>query len=223
MAPRPAGPRGRPGFSASIPETPTVARHALERRCVAGAGTWWAVGAWSSVSTSCGSGAGFPGGFALRGPALNIIVEGLPCHPVLFLRLRVSDARLKPAVLPVLLDHPALAFLGRLHRGGWPWATTGGPCGSMPRATRNRYASTLVRRVRDADLLGLRVRVYAAGAARCPSCAYRSNARAPERHAVSVWPPQITVIQLETGDDLGSFEPPRAMEWTETILAADRL
>ena len=76
----------------------------------------------------------------------------------------------------------------------------------MPRATRNRYASTFVRRFRDADLPGFGVRVYAAGAARCPSCAYRSNARAPERHAVSVWPPQITVIQLETGDDIGSFE-----------------
>ena len=88
------------------------------------AGTWRAMGTWSNVSTSCGSSApAFPGGFALRGPVLKIVVEGLPCHPVLFLRPRVSDARLNSAVLPVLIKRPALALLGRLRRGGWPWAT----------------------------------------------------------------------------------------------------
>ena len=46
----------------------------------------------------------------------------------------------------------------------------------------------------------------AGGAARCPRCAYRSNSRAPERHLVALWPPQITVIELETGDELGVFE-----------------
>ena len=44
------------------------------------------------------------------------------------------------------------------------------------------------------------------GTARCPRCAYRSNSRAPERHLVSTWPPQIAVIELETGDELGVFE-----------------
>ena len=44
------------------------------------------------------------------------------------------------------------------------------------------------------------------GAARCQRCAYRSNSRAPERHLVALWPPQITVIELETGDELGTFE-----------------
>ena len=44
------------------------------------------------------------------------------------------------------------------------------------------------------------------GAARCPRCAYRSNSRAPERHLASMWPPQIAVIELETGDELGVFE-----------------
>ena len=44
------------------------------------------------------------------------------------------------------------------------------------------------------------------GAARCPRCAGRSNVRAPERHLVPLWPPQITVIDLETGAELGSFE-----------------
>ena len=48
--------------------------------------------------------------------------------------------------------------------------------------------------------------VYAAGAARCPPCAYRSNARAPARHGVLVRPLQYTVIELETGEDHGTFE-----------------
>ena len=42
--------------------------------------------------------------------------------------------------------------------------------------------------------------------ARCPRCAERSNVRAPKRHLVSLWPPQITVVDLETGAELGSFE-----------------
>ena len=46
----------------------------------------------------------------------------------------------------------------------------------------------------------------AGGAARCPRCAYRSNSRAPERHLAALWPPQIAVIELETGDELGVFE-----------------
>ena len=49
-------------------------------------------------------------------------------------------------------------------------------------------------------------RAPSGGAARCRRCAYRSNSRAPERHLVSMWPPQIAVIELETGDELGVFE-----------------
>ena len=48
--------------------------------------------------------------------------------------------------------------------------------------------------------------VHAAGAARCERCAYRSNAHAPLRHLVPLGPPQYTVIELETGIDLGTFE-----------------
>ena len=47
---------------------------------------------------------------------------------------------------------------------------------------------------------------HAGGAARCPRCAYRSNSRAPERHLAALWPPQITVVDLETGEELGVFE-----------------
>jgi len=43
-------------------------------------------------------------------------------------------------------------------------------------------------------------------AARCPRCACRSNSRAPERNLAVLWPPQIAVIELETGDELGVFE-----------------
>ena len=48
--------------------------------------------------------------------------------------------------------------------------------------------------------------VHTGGAARCPRCAYRSNSRAPERHLAALWPPQISVVELETGDELGTFE-----------------
>ena len=46
----------------------------------------------------------------------------------------------------------------------------------------------------------------AGGAARCERCAYRSNSRAPERHLAALWPPQITVIELQTSQELGTFE-----------------
>jgi len=49
-------------------------------------------------------------------------------------------------------------------------------------------------------------KAHTGGAARCPRCAYRSNSRAPERHLAALWPPQITVVELETGDELGVFE-----------------
>ena len=48
--------------------------------------------------------------------------------------------------------------------------------------------------------------VHAGGAARCPRCAYRSNSRAPERHLAALWPPQITVIEVQTSQELGTFE-----------------
>ena len=67
-------------------------------------------------------------------------------------------------------------------------------------AGKKRYAA------RRASGICVDCKAPAGGAARCPRCAYRSNSRAPERHLVSVWPPQIAVIELETGDELGVFE-----------------
>ena len=48
--------------------------------------------------------------------------------------------------------------------------------------------------------------VNSAGAARCPACAYRSNSRAPARHAAQPGPPFYTVIELATGIDHGTYE-----------------
>ncbi|MDE0175503.1 MAG: hypothetical protein OYH76_18340 [Defluviicoccus sp.] len=48
--------------------------------------------------------------------------------------------------------------------------------------------------------------VQAHGAARCDACAYRSNTRAPARHALAVGPPYYTVIELETLEDHGTYE-----------------
>ena len=45
-----------------------------------------------------------------------------------------------------------------------------------------------------------------AGTARCPSCARRSNARAPEPHHLPELFPEYTVIRLDTGDVIESFE-----------------
>ena len=67
-------------------------------------------------------------------------------------------------------------------------------------AGKKRYAR---RRARGACVdCGVRT----GGTARCPRCAYRSNSRAPERHLAALWPPQISVVDLETGDELGVFE-----------------
>ena len=48
--------------------------------------------------------------------------------------------------------------------------------------------------------------VPAAGAARCPACAYRSNTRAPAWHATTVGPPFYTVIELGSGVDYSTYE-----------------
>ena len=48
--------------------------------------------------------------------------------------------------------------------------------------------------------------VYAAGAARCPACAHRSNTRAPAWHAAQVGPPFYTVIEAESGIDHGTYD-----------------
>ena len=48
--------------------------------------------------------------------------------------------------------------------------------------------------------------VHAAGAARCPACARRSNTRMPAYHGAPAGPPFYTVIELDTGEDHGTYE-----------------
>ena len=66
--------------------------------------------------------------------------------------------------------------------------------------SKRRYAA------RRAQSICVDCKVPTDGAARCPRCAYRSNSRAPERHLVALWPPQITVIEMQTSQELGTFE-----------------
>ncbi len=66
--------------------------------------------------------------------------------------------------------------------------------------SKRRYAE------RRAQGICVDCRAPTGGAARCPRCAYRSNSRAPERYLAALWPPQISVVELETGDELGVFE-----------------
>ena len=47
--------------------------------------------------------------------------------------------------------------------------------------------------------------IDAAGAARCPRCAWRSNARAPEKHGLPL-SPSYTVIEIANGADHGTYE-----------------
>ena len=74
------------------------------------------------------------------------------------------------------------------------------PPGRQRAASRKRYAR---RRARG---MCVDCGVPSAGAARCPSCAYRSNTRAPARHALSVGPPFYTVIEVGTGIDHGTYD-----------------
>ena len=48
--------------------------------------------------------------------------------------------------------------------------------------------------------------VQVVGAARCPACARRSNARAPAYHGAPAGPPFYSVIELETREDHGTYE-----------------
>ena len=66
--------------------------------------------------------------------------------------------------------------------------------------SKRRYAKRRARR------LCVDCGVGTAGTARCPRCACRSNSRTPERHLVLLWPPQITVVDPQTDDELGTFE-----------------
>ena len=66
--------------------------------------------------------------------------------------------------------------------------------------SKNRYARRRARRI------CVDCSIPVAGTARCPSCARRSNSRAPEPRHLSVTFPEYTVVRLDTGDAIDSFE-----------------
>lgn len=67
-------------------------------------------------------------------------------------------------------------------------------------AARKRYAR------RRAQRACVDCSIPVAGTARCPSCARRSNARASEQSRTPVPFPEYTVVRLDTGDVIDSFE-----------------
>ncbi len=67
-------------------------------------------------------------------------------------------------------------------------------------ATRKRYAR------RRAQRACVDCSVAVAGTARCPTCARRSNSRAPEPHRLPAPFPEYTVVRLDTGEVIDSFE-----------------
>ena len=84
-----------------------------------------------------------------------------------------------------------------------------GRCATLEaaRVSSERKSATARRRY-----IGRRVRgecvdcgVDTAGAARCPRCAWRSNARAPDKHGLLL-SPSYTVIELANGADHGTYE-----------------
>ena len=66
--------------------------------------------------------------------------------------------------------------------------------------SKNRYARRRARRI------CVDCSVPVAGTARCPSCARRSNSRSPEPRRLPEMFPEYTVVRLDTGDVIDSFE-----------------
>ena len=67
-------------------------------------------------------------------------------------------------------------------------------------ATRKRYAR------RRAQGICVDCSIPVSGTARCPDCARRSNSRALEPHLLAVPFPEYTVVRLDTGETIESFE-----------------
>ena len=122
-----------------------------------------------------------------------------PCRQAQCATERARYAARRAAGICVRCAHPAIGGSSRCGRCAAFEAERASP-GRRSAINRKRYAR------RRAQGVCVDCGVHAGGAARCPRCAYRSNARAPERHLVSLRPPQIAVIELETGDELGVWE-----------------
>ena len=122
-----------------------------------------------------------------------------PCRLVERATERARYAARRAAGVCVRCTHPALGGASRCSR-----------CATLEteRVSPERRSATSRKRNsrRRAQGVCTDCGAYAAGEARCPPCAYRSNVRAPARRGLPVWPPHYTVIELETNEDHGTFE-----------------
>ena len=122
-----------------------------------------------------------------------------PCREAMRARERRRYAARIAAGLCVRCTEPAAGGLSRCARHAALEAERVSP-ERRSATSRKRYAR------RRAQGQCVDCGVNAAGAARCPACAYRSNSRAPARHAAQPGLPFYTVIELETGIDHGTYE-----------------
>ena len=122
-----------------------------------------------------------------------------PCREAARAAERARYAARKAAGVCVRCGEPAAGGLSRCARHAALEAERVSP-ERRSAASRKRYARRRARR-RCVDC-----GAFSAGSARCPSCAYRSNTRAPAWHAVQAGPPFYTVIELDNGADHGTYE-----------------
>ena len=73
--------------------------------------------------------------------------------------------------------------------------------------SRQRYVQRRVRR------LCIDCGAPSQGAARCPPCAYRSWARSDEHRGLPVLPPRVTVIEIATGVNHGTWD-----RWEDVVM-----
>ena len=122
-----------------------------------------------------------------------------PCREAQRAAERVRYAARRAAGVCVRCAEPAIGGTSRCARHAALEAERVSP-ERRSAVRKKRYARRRARR-RCVDCNG-----FAAGAARCPACAYRSNTRAPAWHAAQVGPPFYTVIELATGEDHGTYD-----------------
>ena len=145
--------------------------------------------AWrdAGLCTSCGRGRPADGRFVCE-----------PCGDAARAAARARYAARRAARVCVRCKQPAVGGSSRCSRCSALEAERASPV-RRSAARKKRY---VIRRARH---LCVDCSVDTAGSARCPRCAYRSNARAPIRHDVAV-SPFYTVIEIANGADHGTYE-----------------
>ena len=121
-----------------------------------------------------------------------------PCGDAARAAVRARYAARRAARVCVRCKQPAVGGSSRCGRCSALEAERASPV-RRSAARKKRY---IRRRARH---LCVDCSVDTAGSARCPRCAYRSNARAPMRHDLAV-SPFYTVIEIANGADHGTYE-----------------